>query len=257
MKRLPCLLLLLLAGCSSVMHLGITAADAEAIGLQFRDGLCVDSDGALFVATPANIVRYDPDEHCVEVLLLEKRYDIVDLAMTPDDMMLALCERSLAAVFAGQLVPLVELPERGRKVSSRDDTAFVLTTVPGGGSHLLRYSYGAKTLEGLLQSDQEITAICAVRGGCLFAVGDSVFKLLEPGADGVAEVVLLFAIARTTILSLAADPDDEVVYAADADMTYAWSGGQVRSFHPMGGEVCWNGGVLAIVSPELRQAQLR
>jgi hypothetical protein len=261
MRRNTCLLVAcgMLAGCGqSRARICLTADQARRVNLRFTDALAGDSRRSVFLLTGANIVRYDPGEHEIEELLRKNRSDLVDLAIAQEDVLLALGRDALYTVFAGELIELLKLPGRGQKVSCHGDRIYVLVRTHSGRQGLLCYDFTRKQVEPLLVTPERISALCAVHGGCLVASGGSLYKLFVPeasaaGSDRETHRVLLLAIAGKAIASVAADPEHATVYFASPTVTYAWSGRRAVPLFPMGGQVRYREGVLAIASADLHQ----
>ena len=261
MKRIACLFVACtsLAGCrQSQARICLTEPQARKLNLRFTDALAADSRQNVFLLTGGNIVRYGPREHEIEELLRTSRRDLVDVAVAPEDVLLALGRDALYAVFAGELVELLKLPGQGLKVSCHGDHVYVLVGTRAGRQGLLRYDFARKHVEPLLVTPEQISAVCAVPGGCLVASGGSLYKLFVPEASAAGAArevhrVLLLATAGKAIVSVAADPRHAMVYFAGPNMTYAWAKRRAVPLFPMGGQVRYHRGVLAIASPGLRQ----
>lgn len=258
MKRLTLLSLLFLLGCSSYTKILITEPQARAINLQFAGEITSDTDGNVYLLSPVNVVRYSPGAHSAEELLLERHYDLVDIAMTDDGLLLVLRQYSLEAFFGGKLIKLLSLPGRGIQLSVFEDQAYILL-LKQPHLQLIRYSFSSKKTEILLNTSDYIWSICALRGGCLIASGDSVYKIFDPadgeerGEKGNLRGVRLFALAHSQIRSIAADRDYEIIYLADAEMTYGWVEGKVVPLFPMGYKLSFAGDILTICSPQQKQ----
>jgi hypothetical protein len=261
MKRIACLLVACasLAGCGqSRARICLAEPQARRLNLRFTDALAADSQRNVFLLTGGNVVRYGPREHEIEELLRTSRRDLVDLAVAPGDVLLALGRDALYAVFAGELVELLKLPGQGLKLSCHGDHVYVLVRTRAGRQGLLRYDVARKQIEPLLVTPERVSALCAVPGGCLIAAGGALHKLFVPEASapgGAREVhrVLLLARAGGAIVSVAADPDHAMVYFSGPRVTYAWAERRAVPLFPMGGQIRYRRGVLAIASPALRQ----
>jgi len=217
----------------------------------------MDSRGGVFVATSGNVLRYDPRAESMSPLLIGGCAQPQDLAVTGEDIPLALYQDSLQAIFAGALVPVVQLPlegdQRGRLVSTYRDWAYIL--VGPSPTVLLRYSFLTKEVEKVIVlEDGAVAAICAVRGGCLVAARDTIGKIYDPGVtdhpDGDTLWNALCAVSGSVLTSVAADADSQTVYFSDSSMTYAWTNGKVVPFYPMGGRLAYRGNRVAIFSPD-------
>jgi hypothetical protein len=244
-----------LAGCSACGQLQVTREHADEIGLSFRGPVATDGDGSVFLVAPGNLVRYSPRTNEVERLLRERRDDLADVGVTRDDVVLALCDRSLAAVYAGQLVPLMDLPGRGLQISCSGDYVYMLVATVDDNRALLRWRGGAEAYEPLMLAAGDVAAICAVPDGCLVASGGALHKVFAAEGRAAAEAhrVLLLEAAGMAIRSVAADPAHEVVYISGESGTYAWSGGRIAPFLPVGGRLDYRDGRLTIVSPSEAQ----
>lgn len=249
----------LLAGCRQpYTRICLTAAQAGRLGLNFTDALATDARNNVFLIARGNVVRYDSARHQLEYLLRSGRSDLADLAVADGDVLLTVSRDALNAVFAGELVPVLQLPGRGLKASCHGDYVYVLLRTSSGQQGLLRYSFRTKQIEPLTLTRESISAICAVRGGCLIASGGALHKLLVPpsvsgGARRELNRGLLLATAGKRIVSVAADPHARFVYFASADMTYAWANRRVVPLFPMGGQLSYAARKLTIASPNLRQ----
>jgi len=259
MKR-PILLIaacVLLGGCQPKARVCLTATQADKLGLNFTDAVATDKHNNVFLIARSNIARYDPPKHQIEYLLRNSRSDLVDLTVAEGDVLLALGKTALHAVFAGELVQVLELPGRGLKASAHGDWVYVLVVTSSGRGGLFRYGFSTKQIEPLLATRGQVSAICAVSGGCLIASRGMLHKLFVPpaGGSGPREVhrVLLLAIAGKEITSIAADPDGKIVYFASPNMTYAWAKKRVVPLFPMGGQLAYADRKLTIASPDLRQ----
>jgi hypothetical protein len=255
------LMMLVTAGCQAGgVRVPINSEQARQLKLQPNGGIAADSEGLVYLTTAANLTRYDPRTHQVTDLLLADESGLRDVALTADGVVLVLQSDELSAYVSGYLLKVVSLPTQAQALSCDRGFAYVQARAADGSTRLLRYDLQQHTLETLAVLDDPLSAICAVRGGCLIACGGKVFKVTDPkaasagGGGGGREsaVVLLFAI-RGPITALAADADHKIVYCADKDMTYAWVEGKVVPLFPCGGRLAWSRDVLTICRPESGQ----
>jgi hypothetical protein len=219
------------------------------------DIVAMDSDKAVFLSDGANIIRLD-GRGSFESILQESPGGISDVAVADDDVLMILHGAALGAFFGGRVMPVFDLPASGRRMSCYERQAYLVLEDSGQGSLLYRYDAAAKRLVPLMRADKRINAICGVRGGCIIAVGDSLYKLFdEPSgvASGKYHLVFLCAVSNAEITSVAAHQSSQSVLFADKDSTYVWSKGQVWSFFPLGGAICLRGDTLAISSGETGQ----
>lgn len=253
MVPLAVLMMLVTAGCQAGgVRVPISPEQARQLKLQPNGGIAVDSEGLVYLTTAANLTRYDPRTHQVTDLLLAGEAGLRDVALTGDGVVLVLQSDELSAYVSGYLLKLASLPTQAQALSCDRGYAYVQARDGAGTTRLLRYDLKQHTLETLAVLEDPLSAICAVRGGCLVACGGKVFKVTDPKAAGAggreSAVVLLFAISGP-ITALAADADHKIVYCADKDMTYAWVEGQIVPLFPCGGRLAWRGDVLTICQP--------
>ena len=246
------------AGCQPSARVLLTEEQARRLNLSFTDALASDSHGSVFLLARGDVVRYDQARHEIEYLLRQARTHLADLTVADGDVLLALDRAALHAVFAGELVEVLKLPGSGLRASCHGDHVYVLVRTASGEQGLFRYDFGTKRIEPLMLTRERVSAVCAVHGGCLVASGGSLYKLFVPeasgeGLPGEVHRVLLLAMAGKEIVSVAADPQEKLVYFAAAGMTYAWAKRRVVPLFPMGGQLDYRDRVLTIASPGLRQ----
>ncbi|MDQ7780858.1 MAG: hypothetical protein RDV41_14270 [Planctomycetota bacterium] len=247
----------ILSACGGSTRLLLSREHAAEAGIGIGRAAAVDTDGAVFLADGSQVVRFDPDDNSVEDILNEPAGGITDIAFAEDGVLLILQGAQLGAFFGGKVIPVTDAPAYGEMMSVYGRSLYAALRDSAGAATLFqRYELDRRYWSPLMRSDTRISAICGVRGGCLFAVGDSVFKLFEavPGTKADAcQVVLLCAVAGAEITSVVADEASEAVFFADADMTYAWAKGGVYPFFPVGGSLRMRAGKLHIISQSTAQ----
>jgi hypothetical protein len=226
----------------------ITSQQADSLGLSLTGKIAAAQGGDLFLVTGNGLARYNPKQNRIEDILNDPCQDIRDIALTPDGVLLVLRPRRLDAWVAGYLVGLYELPADARAVSTGDRYPYVLL-YPRQGGQVVRIALlgpDKGRMETVLWTEDRPSVICAVKGGCLVASGGNVFKVTEPvGPDRSATAVLLVAIPEG-ITSMAVDQDRLILYLATANVTFAWSKGQVMPVLPFGGDLGLYGETLSI-----------
>lgn len=239
-----------LAACAEAPRLLLTADQSRALTLGFLGPVTADRDGSVFVLTPNNIARYDPDGHEIEELLFD-RTAMSGLAAVPGGPLLVLQESRLQAVVAGRLVDIAALPGPGLLIAAREDAVYMVAAV-GGEDALLKFDLAERRLSTLFLTSQRIGALAAVPGGCLVGVGGGVHRIFDP-EGGEVQRRLLFAVSAPGISGLAADPDARAVYFSDGAATYRWVGGRVSTAFPVGGALALSRGTLVIADRLNRQ----
>jgi hypothetical protein len=244
-------LLLALAACSTGSRALVTTEHSRSLTLQLSGPVTADSAGCVFALTPVNVVRYDPSAHEIEELLFENA-PLAALSAVPDGPLLVLAGRRLEAVAAGRRVPIVDLPGEGLLLASRRGAAYVAVRV-GADVDVLRYRFAERTLEPLFRSGARPSALAAVPGGCLVAMGSGVHKVFDPDRGQVVRR-LLFASSAPALSGLAADPDSRTIFFSDGEETYAWKEGRIWPLFPAGGALAAAAG--RVVVADSRHGQL-
>jgi hypothetical protein len=246
-------------GCQTTTTSGprllIGPEQAKKIGLQLTGPIGADKAGYVYLAAPANVMRYDPKTNQIEEMLVAPVKDLRGVAVTPEGVVLVLLPQELDAYLAGHLVKIHSLPGQADAVSCDREFAYVLVTTEKGGA-LLRYHLTGRTkgtLDTLLTTEDRPLALCAVPGGCLVASGGNIVKVTDPvRAPGETEptvaTVLLVAL-RDKIMSVAVDPGRSYVYFSTDDTTLVWADGQVFPIFPAGYELAWVDDTLTICQP--------
>lgn len=236
-----------LAGCqSSNVLVTISPDQAKQVNLHPTGGIAANDDGQLYLTTASNLVRYDPDNHSLTDLLLQPASDLGDVALTKDGVALVARAGQLDAYLSGYLVKVIDLPATAQAVSCGRDSAYIQTRHTAGTTRLLRYGLISHQLDTLAIMDHPLDAICAVPGGCLVAAGGNVFKVTDPAPDTHQTIVAMLFAIQGPVVSLAADPNEKIVYVSDPDMTYVWTQGTILPFFPSGGRLAWNNDTLTI-----------
>lgn len=243
-------LLLALAACSTGPRALVTSEHSRSLSLHLSGPVTADAAGNVFALTPVNVVRYDPSGHRIEELLFENA-GLAAIAAVPDGPLLVLSGNRLEALVAGRRVPIVDLSGPGLLLASRRDAAYVAVQA-GADVDVLRYRFAEKSLEPLFRSSARPSALAAVPGGCLVAMGSGVHKVFDPGRGRIVRR-LLFATSARTVPGLAADPDSETIFFSDGQETYAWKEGRIWPLFPAGGALAVAAGRVVIADPHHRQ----
>ena len=89
-----------------------------------------------------------------------------------------------------------------------------------------------------------------MRGGCLIATDNSIYKIFRADDDDTGDVLSLMICSIDAedrrIMSLAVDDSQRAVYFTTQDGTWAYVDGQVVPILPVGGQVAFAGNVLTI-----------
>jgi len=271
MRRLLILTCTTLAalGCQPTTTTTTTATDgarlligpdqAKKIDLKLSGGIAGDRAGFLYLAAPANLMRYDPKSHQIEPMLTDPVQEIRDTAVTPEGVVLVLRPGALEACVAGHLVKVHAVSEHAEAVSCDREIAYLLVTTPKGAA-LMRYhltGQGKGATDTLLTMDDRPRALCAVPGGCLVASGGNIVKVTDPvRAPGETEphvaTVLLVSLGAD-VTSVAVDSGRSYVYFATNESTYVWAEWSILPVFPAGSRLIWVDDTLTICQPAVGQ----
>lgn len=248
------LLAALASGCSSSVRVVLVPKSAAAAGIKVENAVAADSKGSVFLAGRAQrqIVRIFDRGERFENLLVEET-SLEALCVTDEDVLMVLCPDKVGAFFAGKIIPILSLPARGKKISCHENRMYLVVRNEQSQELLYRYDVDSKKLVPLMKTEQTISAICGVRGGCLMAVGDSIYKFFDDPSGGEYHLVFLCAVSEATIVSVAAYPKLQAVFFSDHDVTYVWAEGRVYPFFPLGGGISLQGDTLTIASEKTQQ----
>lgn len=250
------LILLSLCGCQALRpDLNISQEQAEALNLRLTGGITASISGDIFLTTPGNLQQYNPRSREL-TSLLNDAIRIEDVAVTSDNVLLALRSESLCAAAAGYLTPIHDLPGQAYALSCDREFAYILTK-SGQGTQLIRYHLTGNTqgqIDPMLAIADHPQALCAVRGGCLVASGGNLIKVTDPMADQVA-TALLVAI-ESPITSVVADQSRLIVYFCTQDTTFAWIDGQIIPIFPAGNRLAWAQDTLTICQAAQTNSQI-
>lgn len=247
------ILLLWICGCqASRPEVQISPEQAKALNLQLTGGIAANAVGDLILTTGRGLKQYSPGSHQLTDLLHESTVDCQDVAVTSDNLVLALRSQSLCAVAAGYLIPVRSLPGRAYALSCEGGFAYILIE-DGRGVQLVRYHLTGRAqgqIDAMLATQDRPVALCAVPGGCLVASGGNLIKVTDPSPDsdsprGRVATGLLVAI-QSPITSVVADQRRLIVYFSTKDTTYAWIKGQVIPIFPAGDCLAWAKDTLTI-----------
>jgi hypothetical protein len=237
----------------------ISPEQAKKIDLKLTGAIAGDKAGFVYLATPTNLMRYDPKLNQIAPMLVDPGKDISDVAVTPDGVVLVLLPQELDAYVAGHLAKVHSVPAPALMVSCDREFAYLLVTTPNG-SALYRYHLTGSTkgaMDRILTTQDCPRALWAVPGGCLVASGGNIVKVTDPvQAPGETEphtsTVLLVAIGED-VTSMAVDPRRSYVYFATEDATFVWAQGRVLPVFPAGSRLLWVDDTLTICQPSVGQ----
>jgi hypothetical protein len=240
------------AGCgASVLRVEITDEQARQARLDATGGVAVGPDGAVYLATSSNVVRYDPYARKIEPLVVGRVADVRDVGVSDDGVVLVLRDREVSACLSGYLMQVVTLPGRGQALACSPEGFYVIVRSDDGVSRVLRYLYKRKHLEHVLASDDPLGALAATPGGCLVASVPNVYSVTDPapsapGAEGSEVRMKLVCGVSSTVRSVAADARSGLLSFSDGAMTWALSGGEVLPLLPVGGRLALRNNTLTV-----------
>ena len=223
-----------LPGCG-----GMRGAGPESLkGLEFClfPAAAVGNRQEVFLATPKNVLRYEVGRGRWETVFQEDGDVPTDLATTPSGVLLVLDGDRIVTCLGGYRAPVVTLPAPASRISADEERILYAACPCGDGAdRLYRCDLSSQTWQALADIEGGISALCAVRGGCLVASGKGIHKIFE--GEGEAVVVHLISLSEGEVLSIASDGDRKVLYFSDGEATFAYLEGQVVLLLPMGGAV--------------------
>lgn len=214
------------------------------------------------------------EEGRLERLLLEEESSLIDLAFRSENVLLVLEQSGVALFFGGRLVPGWEIAlsddaqmatgpgevwiADNRDILGRLESSFGrLTWNDGTVAHygekrgrLLRLDPELDEFRVIAEFDHPIRAVEAAPGGCYIAIDETVYRLLLSKQGGTAEMLFVLAAPPgSTVVSIAADLENKILYAASETETFAYAGGKAVPFYPLGGRIRSRGGTLYLSSP--------
>jgi hypothetical protein len=263
----------------------IRPEQAKKIGLKLTGSIAGDQAGFVYLATPTNLMRYDPKLNQIEPMLVDPALDLTgvsgttegvmlrqleeklvgphkyisDVAVTPDGVVLVLRPQELDAYVAGHLVKVHSVPAPALMASCDREFAYILVATEKG-AKLLRYHLtgGVKgTMDTILTTQDCPRALWAVPGGCLVASGGNIVKVTDPvqapGETGPHISTVLLVALGEDVTSMAVDPGRSYVYFATEDATFVWAQGQILPVFPAGSRLVWVDDTLTICQPSVGQ----
>lgn len=179
-----------------------------------------------------------------------------------DDGLLYATDRNQLRLFAGgRLHNLLEshsadVPGKWLLSSHGKTTLYLVESVTER-STLFSYDTRSKEVFGIAEFEQPVYAVAAVRGGCLVATANTIYKVFDRSDDASADVLCLMVCSIASqdrqILSLAADENRRAVYFSTEDGTWAYVDGQIVPLLPAGGVLAFAGDTLNIWDKDQRQ----
>ena len=182
-------------------------------------------------------------------LLVQDARRMVDLAFRSESELLVLQRDRVSIYFAGRLITGWEFPVSDDARIEADGPEVWIATNRNGRGRLLRLDSERNEFRVIAELTQPVTDVAAGRHGCYFAFADSVYRLALNAEQSEAEMVFVMALPPgSTITGVAADFDNQVIYASTKEATYAYAGGKVVPFYALGGRLRCDGGDLYIAS---------
>lgn len=239
--------LLAIAACSSTSQVLLQNGMA---GFTGGDPIAVrpDSEQLTYLWTD-EVIAVDGDEGMLDRLLIEDLPGLVDVAFRSDEEMLVLHRGGISLYFAGKLFRAYDLDVSASSLLAAGEESVWVARNERDGATLLRLDEERRELLPVAALEDGVSALAIAPGGCYFAVGDAVYRLLLDG-EGSGEILFLFAVLDAQIGSIASDPDRGLILAATPTETWIYHQGRTRIFEPLGGRLAYADGTLFISSAD-------
>jgi hypothetical protein len=256
------LLLLLFAGCGGTPDLQIIGPEAiDGLSAAPDAMLAAAPDGAIMLASDDTIFRIHPQKGSVETIFEGDSENDLTAVTVADDGLLYVGDRDRLKLFAGgRLHNLVKSNSSSGKwfLSAHGKTAlYAAEWVSGRSTTLFRYELGSKDVFGIAVFEEPIQAIAAVRGGCLVAISNTIYKIFDhsdgDSKDALCLMVCSVASGDRQICGLAIDEDRRAVFFTTEDGTWAFVDGQIVPLLPAGGALAFAKKTLSIWDHDQRQ----
>jgi hypothetical protein len=240
---LALLLLFFEAGCASAERTLIAGRGGPYLPgapLAARDGA-----EALALVAGQDLYALDLEEESIAHLLREAApAQVTDLAFAAPDLLYVLLPNDLAVYFGAKLFSICHFYSTPRaRLAASPERVYI-----ADGPSLLFFDPAANDLRDALHLEEgEITAVATAPGGCYFSSGDSVYRF-RFAEQGGADLIFVLAIPGEKIVSIAADPEAGLLFAATEDATFVYRGGRTQPFVLSGGRLALAGGTLFVSS---------
>jgi len=241
-----CVLMLVLTGCGGGGVGGLRVIGSQAIE-ELPEApeaiMAAAPDGAVMLASDETIYRIDPKKRTVETIFEGDANTAISAMTVAEDGLLYVADGGRLRLFAGgHLHDLLESnsDSAGRwSLSGWGEAQLYVAESRPGRSTLFSYETRGKNTFGMAETEQPIRAISAVRGGCLVATENTIYKVFDRSDDVSADVLCLMvcsiAPGDREIRSMAADEKSRAVYYSTEDGTWAYVDGQIVPLLPVGG----------------------
>ena len=253
--------MLCLSGCSSTPGLQVMLPRVfDQLDVPSSAAMASASDGAVLMATDTRLLRIDPKKRTVETIFEGSSQNQLSDVAVSENGLVYVADHNRLTLFAGeQLHDLLQgsNPSQGWLLSTYAHTDLYLCSRKsrGNDSTLFHYNTQTKQIRGLAEFDRPITAIAGVRGGCLVATKNTIYKIFQ--GDDSAEVISLMVCSVKAqdrqIVSLAADEAQRAVYFTTEDGVWAYVDGHVVPLLPAGGQLAFAGDTLTLWDNVARQ----
>jgi hypothetical protein len=189
------------------------------------------------------------DRGTLDHLLLEDASGLVDLAFRSHEELLVLLRNRVSIYFAGRLVSGWDIEvSADARLDALGDEIWIATN-NGGQGRLLRLDNARNEFRVIAEFDRPITDVSAGAEGCYCVFVDSVYRVALNAAHTEAELVFVAALSPGDVVTgVAADLTNAVIYVATETQTFAYAGGKLVPFHPVGGRIRCDEGDLYLSS---------
>jgi hypothetical protein len=176
--------------------------------------------------------------------------DIQSFAYTPDGLLLTVSGNDLCSFDGnGNLNSMVRLPRKGMGISAGQEVMYLFDRNPDQTAYPLYVFAREGRYLKLIESPDPITSVTETGDAVLFAAGSKLYSV----NPGTREVNLLFTEENgSKILSVTADPGNEVTYFSTADRIFAIRGPNLATVSEKTGGIIKYFNGLIVFNPETK-----